>query len=95
MQCCDCDGVQALCEVGPNNAQAAMAHACGLCVRTRMLLKEQQFDVITIVPLLYLLVARVKVVLVGSREVNVFAEIKLLYLYAKCFLAPPCQAKQY
>jgi hypothetical protein len=31
---------KALCEVGPNNAGAAMAHAHGICVRTQMLLEE-------------------------------------------------------
>jgi hypothetical protein len=72
-----------------------MAHACGLCVHTRMLLKEEQFDVITIVSLSHLLVVRVKVVSVGSREVKVFAETKLLNLYAIFFSAPPRQAKQY
>ncbi len=40
---------KALCEVRPNNAQTAMAHACGICVRTWMLLEEERFDVITVV----------------------------------------------
>jgi hypothetical protein len=48
-----------LCEVGPNNAWAAMAHACGLCVRTRTLPKEEQFDVMTVVSLLHLPMVRV------------------------------------
>jgi hypothetical protein len=86
---------KALCEVGPNNARAAKAHAHGLCVCTWMLLEDEQCDVITVVSLLHLLLARVKVVLVGSREVKVFAETKLLSLYAMFFSAPPCQAEQY
>ncbi len=72
-----------------------MAHARGLCVRTQTPLKEEQFDVIAIVSLSYLLGARAKVVLVGSREVKVFAEAKLLNSYAIFFSAPSCQAKQY
>ncbi len=78
----------ALCEVGPNNAWAAIAHACGVCVRTRLLLEEERFDMITVVSLSHLPVARVKVVSVGSREVKVFAETKLLNLYAIFFSAP-------
>jgi hypothetical protein len=86
---------KALCEVGPNNARAVMAHALGLCVRTRTLLKDEQFDAITIVSLSLALVARVKVVSVGSREVKVSAETKLLILYAIFFSAPPRQAEHY
>jgi hypothetical protein len=86
---------KALCEVGMNNAQAAMAHAHGVCVCTRTLLKEEQFDVITVVSLLHLPVVRVKVVLVGSREVKLFAEIKLLNLYAIFFSTLPHQARRY
>ncbi len=72
-----------------------MAHACGVCVRTRTIFEEEQFDVITIVSLMHLPLARVKVVSVGYREVKVFAETKLLNLYAILFSAPPHQAKQY
>jgi hypothetical protein len=50
---------KALCEVGPNNAWVKVAHACGLCVCTRMLPKEEQFNVTTIVSSLHLPVARV------------------------------------
>jgi hypothetical protein len=50
---------KALCEVGPKNARVAVAHACGLCVRTRTLPKEKQFNVMTIVSLLHLSVVRV------------------------------------
>jgi hypothetical protein len=86
---------KASCEVGPNNARATMAHARGLCVCTLTLFEEEQFDVIIVVSLSNLLVARVKVVLVGSREVKVFAETKLLNLYAIFFSTPPHQAEQY
>jgi hypothetical protein len=86
---------KASCEVGPNNTRAAMAHAHSLCVCTWMLLKEEQVDMITVVSLLHLPVARVKVVLVGSREVKVFLETKLLNLYAIFFSAPPHQAEGY
>jgi hypothetical protein len=86
---------KALCEVGPNNARVAMAHACDICVRTWTLFEEEQLDVITIVSSSHLPVARVKVVLVGSREVKVFAETKLLKLYAIFFSSPPRQAGQY
>ncbi len=64
---------KALCEVWLNNARAAMTHARGACACTQLLLKEEQFDVITIVSLLHSLVVKVKVVLVGSRKVKVFA----------------------
>jgi hypothetical protein len=88
-------GFKALCEVGPNNAQMAMAHACGLCVCTLMLLKEEQFDVTTVMSLSHLPKAKVKAVLLESREVKVFAVTKLINLYAIFFSAPPCQAEQY
>jgi hypothetical protein len=86
---------KALCEVGPNNARAAMAHACGLCVRILTLLDEKQFDVITVLSLSHLPKERVKTVSLGSREVKVFAETKSLILYAIFFSAPPRQAKWY
>jgi hypothetical protein len=67
-----------------------MAHALGVCVCTQRLLKDEQFNVITIVSLSHLPVVRVKVVFVGSREVKVFAETKLLHLYDTSFSVPPC-----
>jgi hypothetical protein len=84
---------KALCEVGPNNARAAMAHARGFCVHAWALLNEEQFDIITVVLLPYLPVARVKVVSLGSREVKELAETKFLNLYAIFFSAPPRQAE--
>jgi hypothetical protein len=84
-----------LCEVGLNNARAAMAHARGLCVHTLTLLKEEQFNVIIVVSLSHLLEVRVKAILLGSREAKVFVETKLLNLCAIFFSAPCRQAEQY
>ncbi len=50
---------KSLCEVGSNNARAAIAHAHGICVRTRTLLEEEQFDMITVVSSLHSPVAKV------------------------------------
>jgi hypothetical protein len=50
---------KALCEVGPNNAQAVVALARGLCVRTRMPPNEEQFNVMTVVSSSHLPVVRV------------------------------------
>ncbi len=50
---------KALCKEGPNNAWVAVAHACGLCVPTWMLSKEEQFNVTTVVSSSLLPVVRV------------------------------------
>jgi hypothetical protein len=86
---------KALFEVRPNNARMAMAHACGLCVCAMTLLEEKQFDVTTVASLSHLPKAKVKAVSLGSREVKVFAETKLINLYAIFLSAPHRQAEQY
>ncbi len=87
---------KASCEVGPNNAWVVMAHACGICVHTHTLLEEERINMITVVSLLHLPgVVRVKVVSVEFREVKVFAETKLVNLYAFFFSTPPHQAERF